>query len=219
MRAQAEPPDLPVPDIPAPETPRSAPTDVPPPAPTAAQRAQAMDHGVLAPPQPIAKGFHMGMTGAALGALALAITIFIFAAVVESPGLAVLGVLIYLAGAVTYAVMLFIHVYKTWSAIQDGYARSTPGKAIGFMFIPAFNFYWIFQAIFGFAQDYNRYLERHDISAMPLPAGLHMTFCVLVCCSAIPYLGILPFLASAGIWYFGILPRNINAVNTLAYNA
>ncbi len=48
-------------------------------------------------------------------------------------------------------VILAILVYKIWVPIQDGDVRTTPGKACGFMFIPFFNFYWIFQAYWGWS--------------------------------------------------------------------
>jgi hypothetical protein len=39
-------------------------------------------------------------------------------------------------------------LYRAWKCLQPGgLARTTPGKAIGFLFIPFFNLYWIFQAI------------------------------------------------------------------------
>src|SRR5438128_808183 len=72
-----------------------------------------------------------------------------------------------LAGAsIFYAsIMSMVLLYKAWQSIQDGQARTTPGKAVGFMFIPLFNLYWIFQAIYGFAVDYNKYTQRHNIAA------------------------------------------------------
>ncbi len=58
--------------------------------------------------------------------------------------------------------VIFLY-YKAWGAIQDGYARTTPGKVLGFSFIPVFNIYWVFVVMAGFASDYNAYLERHKI--------------------------------------------------------
>jgi hypothetical protein len=62
--------------------------------------------------------------------------------------------------------------YRAWKTIQDGHARTTPGKALGFSFIPVFNFYWIFVVMAGFASDFNDYLERHDLPGKPLPGWL-----------------------------------------------
>ncbi|MEW6096676.1 MAG: hypothetical protein AB1567_09145 [bacterium] len=69
--------------------------------------------------------------------------------------------------------------YKAWASIQDGFARTTPGKAVGFLFIPFYNFYWIFQVIWGFAKDYNSYIDRHGVSASKLPEGLFLSSCIL----------------------------------------
>jgi hypothetical protein len=58
-------------------------------------------------------------------------------------------------------VLYFILMYKFWKIIQDDYARTTPGKAVGFLFIPVFNFYWYFVAYVGLAKDQNKYIVRH----------------------------------------------------------
>lgn len=58
-------------------------------------------------------------------------------------------------------VLYFILMYRFWQIIQDGFARTTPGKAVGFLFIPVFNFYWYFVAYLGLAKDQNKYITRH----------------------------------------------------------
>ena len=58
-------------------------------------------------------------------------------------------------------VLQFILVYKFWQMIQDGFARTTPGKAVGFLFIPFFNFYWWIVAFLGLSKDQNAYIDRH----------------------------------------------------------
>lgn len=78
------------------------------------------------------------------------------------------------------AVVSLVMWYKAWKAIQDGNARTTPGKAVGFLFIPFFNFYWVFQAIWGFAKDYNSYITRHKISTSKLTEGLFLAYCILI---------------------------------------
>lgn len=59
------------------------------------------------------------------------------------------------------SILMFVLLYKLWSVVQDGQAATTPGKAVGFLFIPFFNFYWIFQAFWGLAKDLNRYIKQH----------------------------------------------------------
>ena len=58
-------------------------------------------------------------------------------------------------------VLQYILIYRLWQMIQDGFARTTPGKAVGFMFIPLFSFYWLFVVYFGLARDQKAYIERH----------------------------------------------------------
>jgi hypothetical protein len=59
------------------------------------------------------------------------------------------------------AVLQYILLYRFWKNIQDDFASTTPGKAIGFLFIPFFNYYWYFRAFWGLAKDSNRYIARH----------------------------------------------------------
>ncbi len=77
-------------------------------------------------------------------------------------------------------VVLLVFIYKVWAAIQDGHARMSAGKAAGFLLIPFFNVYWLFQVIWGFAKDYNKYVDRHEISVSKLFEGLYLAFSVLI---------------------------------------
>ncbi|MCX5773011.1 MAG: hypothetical protein NTX05_00115 [Fusobacteria bacterium] len=59
-----------------------------------------------------------------------------------------------------------ILLYYFWESIKDGSStRISPGKAVGFMFIPFFNLYWSFQAYVGLSADMKSYLEENKISA------------------------------------------------------
>jgi hypothetical protein len=62
---------------------------------------------------------------------------------------------------ITFVVLQFILLYRLWQIDQDGFASTTPGKAVGFLFIPIFQIYWIFRAYFGLGLDQNRYIARH----------------------------------------------------------
>ncbi len=71
-------------------------------------------------------------------------------------------------------------VYKMWKSIQDGTPRTSPGKAVGFLFIPFFNLYWLFQVYPGFATDYNRYLKEKNLQAPPLSHGLMAALAIFI---------------------------------------
>ncbi|MEA5079777.1 MAG: DUF4339 domain-containing protein [Anaerolineaceae bacterium] len=59
------------------------------------------------------------------------------------------------------AILTYVILYKFWRVVQDGYASTSAGKAVGFMFIPFFNFYWMFRAYWGLSKDLNQYIQRH----------------------------------------------------------
>jgi hypothetical protein len=43
--------------------------------------------------------------------------------------------------------------YKCWRAIPVDIARTSPGIAVGLLFVPFFNFYWYFVSYAGLAED------------------------------------------------------------------
>ena len=112
------------------------------------------------------------------------------------------------------ATIWYLLLYRAWSAIQDGNASTTPEKAVGFIFIPFYNFYWIFKAWYGFARDYNRYIERHALNTPKLEESLFLAFCILFICGMVPflsYLAGLPFLAI----FIITANKTIDAINSL----
>jgi len=117
-------------------------------------------------------------------------------------------------GLVYAAVVALMLYYKMWDSIQDGYARTSPGKAIGFLFIPFFNFYWVFQVMWGFAKDYNAYVDRYAINSEKLPEGLFLAFSILPFTTWIPFLGVLTGLAQA-VLFFMVVALVCDAVNAL----
>lgn len=54
------------------------------------------------------------------------------------------------------AIYAYIILYRAWCILQPGEARTTPGQAVGFCFIPIFNIYWIFNVYSGWATDWTR---------------------------------------------------------------
>ena len=71
-------------------------------------------------------------------------------------------------------------VYRLWNSIRDGSSRMSPGKAVGLLFLPIFNIYWIFQVYGGFATDYNNYVKERGISAPALSQGLLVLHAMLM---------------------------------------
>lgn len=64
------------------------------------------------------------------------------------------------AAGILFGVMMFLFG-RMWKSIQDGHARTTPDNAVAYCFIPVFNLYWAFPVWWGFAKDYNSFLDRN----------------------------------------------------------
>ncbi|HBG27163.1 MAG: hypothetical protein A2Y10_17080 [Planctomycetes bacterium GWF2_41_51] len=86
-------------------------------------------------------------------------------------------------------VLNYILVYRFWALIQDGKARTTPGIAVGFCFIPFFNIYWLYVAYVGLAKDINLYCRERSINGPFVNEGLALTWYILAVVSIIPYVG------------------------------
>ena len=112
----------------------------------------------------------------------------------------VVGVFLILAGIVVLIIALiyfYIFLYRLWKFIISASVSAglkplinTPAEAIGFMFIPVFNFYWIFKAIGGLPKEIIKIAGVKNVQTN-IPEQLGIIICVLVFLSLIPYLGIL----------------------------
>jgi len=87
----------------------------------------------------------------------------------------IISFLILVGGMVTFCKI----IYRMWNAIQDGHARTTPSRAVGFLFIPLFNFYWAFQVFYGFTVDYNNYIRRHSVKENEISGTISVVFVIL----------------------------------------
>jgi hypothetical protein len=103
------------------------------------------------------------------------------------------------AALIAAMVLFYVLLYKAWNQIQDGHARTNAGQAVGFLFIPFFNFYWLFVAIYGLALDLHNYVVRRGllrrVGPYPVSPGLALACCIVMLCNVVPVLG-----------FFSILP-------------
>jgi hypothetical protein len=109
--------------------------------------------------------------------------------------------------------------YRAWQAVQDGHARTGPGKAIGLLFVPFYNFYWVFEAYWGFARDCNALFERRRVKSRPLPEWLFLLSCILTVASLpLAFVPVARFVFPyfcLGVWV-AVVHFVTRAVNTLA---
>lgn len=101
-----------------------------------------------------------------------------------------------MAIVVTMTVFAMILLYRYWTVMQPYSKRTTPGKAVGFLFIPFFNLYWMFVAYHGLSKDIDAYLDANPGSAAPRPStGLVLATVIIMLLTMVPYLGNLASLA------------------------
>ena len=72
--------------------------------------------------------------------------------------------------------------YECWKSLPERYRETTPGKAIGFMFIPFYSFYWAFTSIPGLAKGFYEYGRRNGIKEIDNKTGLGIAFAVVFVC-------------------------------------
>jgi hypothetical protein len=129
-----------------------------------------------------------------------------------------MSVLVTIPMAVLGAMML----YRAWASIQDGHARTTPGKAVGFCFIPFFNLYWIFVGFGGLAKDMNAFARRYNLAGVQMSEDLFSVQCVLVLLNIvmqyIPVIGNIYGIAigALGLHLFRQICTAVNAISDQA---
>jgi hypothetical protein len=134
----------------------------------------------------------------------------------EAPAIFVIPIFI------MYVFALVFH-YNAWKAIQDERTEISPSKAIGFLFIPGYNLFWLFKTLYGYAQEHNAYVSRQKIETKDLPELLYFYQCVLLLVTSFLFNfesdGAI-FAAMIGlVWLYVntliIINKSSNAVNTI----
>ena len=125
-----------------------------------------------------------------------------------------------MAAVLVYTVIIYLFfVWRIWTALQDGKARTTPLKAALFLLVPIFNIYWVFEAFPGFVDEYHAYAERNGFSVPRLEKGFFVVYALLFALSMltfiIPFLNMMVFLALY-ISLLIVVWQAVDAVNALA---
>ncbi|GAA5494415.1 hypothetical protein Rhal01_00576 [Rubritalea halochordaticola] len=163
-----------------PSTPTTAPVQGSPVSATETpQHAEAWEEPAAATniyPHTIAKGGNFGtlIMLYIVGIASILIPMMITAAMAASNNLendavttgAGLGMMIGLFvgwGLLVFAnILQLIYLYRAWDCLQPGGATVTPGKAVGFLFIPLFNLYWVFVAYGQLAKEWNTVVSHYE---------------------------------------------------------
>ena len=86
--------------------------------------------------------------------------------------------IVFIASLSLSLILLLCLLYRCWNVIQDGYAHTTPEKAVFFLFIPFFHIYWLFVAFFCLASDMNKCIVRNELNVEPCSKGLVLFSCI-----------------------------------------
>ena len=110
--------------------------------------------------------------------------------------------------------------YKCWKAIPEGYARMTPGKAVGYLFIPFYGLYWLFPSIGGLGSDCAMLAKSRGLKKFASLKTLGLTLAIVMCASwilgGIPFLGLFLSIGEFVIWllfYRGVV-KLLNGIQT-----
>lgn len=79
-------------------------------------------------------------------------------------------------------------LYNLWKIIPPSIARTTPGKAVGFLFIPFFNWYWIFIAYYMLVKQLNTVSTQKGLPPMLSPE-LALIGCILFIIPQLNFIG------------------------------
>lgn len=99
--------------------------------------------------------------------------------------LGIANILVTIPGIIVFLIWL----YRSWDAISPRYRSFTPGRAIGFLFIPIFNIYWAFRVIPGLSAAIRK--SRESLGSQQIGGagyGVGIAACII---AFIPYVGIL----------------------------
>lgn len=135
------------------------------------------------------------------------------------------GVIVIFVFAVLFIasyVLLYIQQYRLWKFVIERSKKyadlhptiGTPGKAVGFQFIPFFNFYWIFKSWGQLPFNVNE-LAKKEGKEVRLSQGLGITIPILILVSIIPVINILTTLVNIFILIPVFILSAIKACNAM----
>jgi hypothetical protein len=95
--------------------------------------------------------------------------------------------IIYFLFYIATIVMFCISLYRAWEVLQSTTARTSSGLAVGLLFVPVFNVYWVFQALWGWSKDYQSFTSYQEKGTMPyVNKQIFLAHCILLPMLAIP---------------------------------
>jgi len=104
----------------------------------------------------------------------------------------ILGVGMGVALLITGFIFFYVAHYNYWKLVQRPDVTTTPGKAVGYLFIPFYNFYWIFVSFRGLAVEINKTAAQKKLpNVKTANVGVATAFCILLLLCNIPIVNFL----------------------------
>lgn len=109
--------------------------------------------------------------------------------------------------------------HKCWKALPRGFARMTPSAAVGRLFIPIYNIYWVFPSIGGLGVDCVMLAKSRGLKGYNSLTALGKTLAILICVSwvlgGIPVIGLFLTIAEFIIWtlFYQGVTKLLNSIN------
>ncbi len=100
-------------------------------------------------------------------------------------------ILIGIGCIIAAAIVPYVYLYRAWKCLQPGGAKISAGLAVGLLFIPLFNIFWLFKAIGGLPKQWNNITASYQNTRHS--PKLTMTVAMLLI--FIPFIGIIMWLA------------------------
>jgi hypothetical protein len=106
-------------------------------------------------------------------------------------------------------VLLLILLHRCWALLEDTPGATSPGKAVGLLFVPIFNLFWVFVAVYGLARALNAHLSSCQVRKPHASEGLGLAVCIVW---SVSLLGLVPGLAVPPILVLALLLSLANSV-------
>jgi hypothetical protein len=97
----------------------------------------------------------------------------------ESSDTKLIAGLLGLPVAVLATIFTCILHYNCWQAVPTKYRRTTPGKAVGYLFIPFYNLYWLFISFPGLAKGFSDFARENSDAQIGDQSGLGIAFAIV----------------------------------------
>lgn len=135
----------------------------------------------------------------------------------EATGVLALFFLIPLILCIIFTAILH---HKCWEAIPKEFARMTPGAAVGRLFIPFYNIYWVFPSIGGLGADCAMLAQSRGLKGYNSLKPLGNTLAILMCVGGglgrIPVIGLFLTIGGFVIWllFYQGVTKLLNSVKS-----